>query len=324
VFRAPRRVSVETTEVREPGPGQALIRTEYSGISSGTEMLAYRGRLDPAMPVDETLGTLGGTFAYPFAFGYSCVGVVDGSESTARAGERVFAFHPHQDAFTIDEADAIPMGSADPRGATLLPLVETGLQVSLDAGARFGETVVVVGLGAVGVLVGAVLARSGVDVIGVDPEATRRDLADGFGLHAVGPDGARDAVMRATGGRGVGMVIEASGNAGALADALPLLAHEGTALVCSWYGTEPVPLPLGAEFHRRRLTIRSSQVSTIPAALQPTWDRARRRAEARRLLDELPVKLLATHEFPFERAPEAYAAIDRGEPGLIHAALRYR
>ena len=44
---------------------------------------------------------------------------------------------------------------------------------------------------------------------------------------------------------------------------------------------------------------------------------------ARALLDELPLGALATHEFPFERAADAYAAIDRGEPGLIHATLRY-
>ena len=94
-------------------------------------------------------------------------------------------------------------------------------------------------------------------------------------------------------------------------------------LVCSWYGTEPVPLPLGAEFHRRRLGIRSTQVSTIPAALAGVWDRARRRTVALGLMNELPLKLLATHEFPFEQASRAFRSIDRGEPGLIHAALRY-
>jgi hypothetical protein len=38
---------------------------------------------------------------------------------------------------------------------------------------------------------------------------------------------------------------------------------------------------------------------------------------------ELPLRELATDEFRFEQAAEAYAAIDRGRPGLLHAALRY-
>ncbi|MDP8955570.1 MAG: hypothetical protein M3N24_01225, partial [Actinomycetota bacterium] len=105
-------------------------------------------------------------------------------------------------------------------------------------------------------------------------------------------------------------------------DSLRLLRHEGTALVASWYGTKVVPLPLGADFHRRRLTIKSSQVSTISSSLAG-WDRPRRRAAARSLMEELPLELLATHEFSFEDASRAYAAIDEEEPGLIHAALRY-
>ena len=104
---------------------------------------------------------------------------------------------------------------------------------------------------------------------------------------------------------------------------LPLLAHEGEVLVCSWYGTKPVPLPLGADFHRRRLAIRSTQVSTIPSRLAAHWDRRRRRETARALLAELPLEPLATHEFPFDRAPDAYAAVAGDAPDLIHAALRY-
>ena len=42
-----------------------------------------------------------------------------------------------------------------------------------------------------------------------------------------------------------------------------------------------------------------------------------------RLMTELPLKLLATHEVPFERAGEAYAALDRRDEGLVHVALRY-
>jgi threonine dehydrogenase-like Zn-dependent dehydrogenase len=65
-------------------------------------------------------------------------------------------------------------------------------------------------------------------------------------------------------------------------------------------------------------------VSTIPARLAGIWTRDQRRATARHLLDELALQALATHVFPFEDAAAGYAAVDRGEPGLLHAAFDYR
>jgi threonine dehydrogenase-like Zn-dependent dehydrogenase len=287
-------------------------------------MLAYRGEVDPDLPLDETLGALAGTFAYPFGYGYSAVGEVERSRGSIAEGTLVFAFHPHQDVFTVGEADAVAVDGHDPRTAVLLPLVETALQACLDAGPRLGEHVAVLGLGCVGILTGALLARAGALLVGSEPDEERRAAAAAFGLESVSPHQVEAAVAGRTGGRGAGLVVEATGNPAALAGALRLAAHEGTVLVASWYGTKMAALPLGAEFHRRRLTIRSTQVSTIPAKLAGRWDRGRRRSAARDLLAELPLGALATHEFAFEHAADAYAAVDRGEPGLIHAALSYR
>src|SRR5262249_57560414 len=78
----------------------------------------------------------------------------------------------------------------------------------------------------------------------------------------------------------VPLVIDASGNPDAPVMALNMLAHEGTLLIASWFGTKPVVLPLGGAFHRRRLTIRSTQVSTVPARLSGTSTRPRRRRGA--------------------------------------------
>jgi 2-desacetyl-2-hydroxyethyl bacteriochlorophyllide A dehydrogenase len=323
-FVAPRRVELREVELPEPSEGRILVATEWSGISSGTELLAYRGEVDPELPLDETLGALAGTFAYPFRYGYSAVGRVVGPAAPFREGQRVFAFHPHQDRFVVDAREAVAVDDLDPRAATLYPMVETALQVCLDAGPRLGETAAVLGLGAVGVLVAALLGRTGAVVLGSEPEPARRAAAAAFGVRAVAPDELAAAVAAETGRRGADLVVEASGNPGALASALGLLAHEGTALVCSWYGTKPVPLPLGAAFHRRRLALLSTQVSTIPAALSARWDRGRRAELAWRLARELPLAVLATHGFPFEQAAEAYARADRMDDGLIHAALRYQ
>jgi 2-desacetyl-2-hydroxyethyl bacteriochlorophyllide A dehydrogenase len=298
--------------------GQVLLRTIYSGISTGTELLAYRGQLDPDLPIDETIGSLGGTFRYPFQYGYSCVAVVEQTRSSVRRGDVVFVFHPHEDLIVAAGGAVIPLGSVDAREATLYPYVETALQIALDAGAVLGDTVVVFGLGVVGMLTSALLQRAGARVMAVDPQADRREVAGRIGVPATAPDDLPTALDAP-----VPLVIESSGNPDALRQALPLLAHEGTALVASWYGTKAVTLPLGEEFHRRRLTIRSTQVSTIPARLADRWDVDRRRRQAVELLDELPLSALATHTFTFEAAADAYRALDAGEPGLVHAALRY-
>jgi 2-desacetyl-2-hydroxyethyl bacteriochlorophyllide A dehydrogenase len=321
-FAAPYVVELADVAVPEPGPGDVLVRAEFSGISGGTEMLAYRGELDSGIPRDETLGALAGSFEYPFTYGYSAVGTVEASRSDVGEGERVFAFHPHQTRFVVSAADVVPVGGLDPRAATLTPLVETALQITLDAGIRYSEVAAVLGLGPIGILTAMLLTRSGASVLASDPKPWRREAARACGIETVRPEELRDAVRAATWVRGADVVVEATGNPDALGESLGLLSTEGVAIVASWYGAKPVTLPLGAEFHRRRLEIRSSQVSMV-GGRAVRWDRRRRLETTRALLSELPLSLLSSHTFPFERAPDAYAALDRGDDGVVHVALSY-
>jgi 2-desacetyl-2-hydroxyethyl bacteriochlorophyllide A dehydrogenase len=321
-FVAPHQVEIAELVVPELGRGEVLVRSEFSGISGGTEMLAYRGELDSTVPKDEALASLAGSFEYPFTYGYSAVGTVEASRSDLAEGERVFAFHPHQTRFVVPALDVVSTGECEPRAATLFPLVETALQISLDTGIRYREVAAVVGLGPVGILAAVLLSRSGAVVVGSDPRPWRREAAEACGLEAVEPEALGDAVRAATRGRGADFVLDAAGNPAALGDSLGLLSTEGVAIVASWYGAKPVSLPLGAEFHRRRLELRSSQVSTI-GGRAVRWDRQRRLEATQTLLGELPLSLLASHTFAFERASDAYAALDRGDDGLIHVALAY-
>jgi threonine dehydrogenase-like Zn-dependent dehydrogenase len=306
---APRCVEIRELPTPRPAAGEVLVRTLRSGISSGTERLVYRGEVPAELALDHSIGALGDTFSYPFAYGYACVGEV------AESGQRVFAFHPHQDVFTAQAAELIPLPAIDPASATLYPLVETALQVTLDAGTGYRDRVIVLGGGVLGLLTGLLLQRSGWRPLIAEPQEWRRAIASSLGVSTAAP---ADLVMQE-----VPLVIDASGNPGAPAMALDMLAHEGTLLIASWFGTKPVVLPLGGAFHRRRLTIRSTQVSTIPARLSGTWTRSRRRQETAQLLPELPLAELCTHAFDFARAAEAFRAVDQGNPGLMHAVLTY-
>ena len=312
-FEAPSKVRVVEVTLPEPGPGDVVVDTAFSGISSGTETLAFRGRIDPQVALDESIGSLDGTFEFPFRYGYSCVGVVREGTGDLEPGRLVFCMHPHQSVLVRPRHEMLTLDDIDPRVATLLPMVETGLQISLDVDATTGP-VLVFGLGAVGILAGALLRRRGIDAIGVEPRSARRAAAAAFEIPTVEPGDVSD---------GVATVVECTGKPDVLAGALDLLEHEGTALVASWYGTKPVALPLGGAFHRRRLTIRSTQVSSIPRHLQDEWTFEKRTEAAVALMRELPLDALATHTFDLVDAQRAFEAADAGADGLIHAALSY-
>ena len=306
---APRRVEIRELPAPRPAAGEVLVRTLSSGISGGTERLVYRGEIPADLALDDTIDALGGTFSYPFAYGYACVGEV------AESGQRVFAFHPHQDVFTAQVSELVPLPAVDPAAATLFPLVETALQVTLDAGNGYRDRVIVLGAGVLGLLTGLLLRRAGWRPLIAEPLEWRRAIASSVGVSAAAPA----ELLKEE----VPLVIDASGNPEAPAMALNMLAHEGTLLIASWFGTKPVVLPLGGAFHRRRLTIRSTQVSTVPARLSATWTRSRRRQETVALITELPLAQLCSHVFAFGHAAEAFRAVDQGIPGLMHAVLDY-
>src|SRR5215475_4245120 len=306
---APRCVEIRELPAPQPAAGEVLVRTLYSGISGGTERLVYRGEIPADMELDDTIDALGGTFSYPFRYGYACVGEV------AESGQAVFVFHPHQDVFVAPASELIALPAIDPASATLFPLVETALQVTLDAGSGYRDRVIVLGAGVLGLLTSLLLQRSGWLPVLAEPQAWRRAMASSLGATTAAPEEvAKEKVP---------LVIDASGNPDAPAMALDMLAQEGTLLIASWFGTKPVVLPLGKAFHRRRLIIRSTQVSTVPAGLSGTWTQSRRRRESAELMTELPLAQLSTHVFAFDHAAEAFRAVDQGMPGLMHAVLDY-
>ncbi|QXQ11817.1 alcohol dehydrogenase catalytic domain-containing protein [Paeniglutamicibacter sp. Y32M11] len=100
------------------------------------------------------------------------------------------------------------------------------------AGLAAGQSVIVYGLGAVGLaaIMGAVLVGAGI-IIAIDPNTAKHELALAAGATAVGtPEQARELVAVAT-GDGVDVAIEASGSARVIAEALEMLTRGG-AVIC--------------------------------------------------------------------------------------------
>jgi NADPH:quinone reductase-like Zn-dependent oxidoreductase len=80
---APRCVEIREVPAPRPAAGEVLVRTVCSGISGGTERLVYRGEVPAELALDDTIDALAGTFSYPFAYGYACVGEI------AESGQQV-------------------------------------------------------------------------------------------------------------------------------------------------------------------------------------------------------------------------------------------
>jgi 2-desacetyl-2-hydroxyethyl bacteriochlorophyllide A dehydrogenase len=179
VFAAPRRIELVEEAVDGPPPGQALVRTLASAISAGTELLAFRGELPQDLALDDTLGALrGGTFAYPFCYGYASVGevrAVGPGVDVALTGRRVFGFVPHATLFAAPVADLVVVPDGlDAERAALLAHMETAVNLILDGAPLYGERVLVVGAGTVGLLTIALLARFPLAALAVSEPAPLR------------------------------------------------------------------------------------------------------------------------------------------------------
>src|SRR5207253_7004436 len=90
------------------------------------------------------------------------------------------------------------------------------------------------------------------------------------------------------------LTYELSGTPAALDQALAVTGFKGRVVIGSWYGDRRVDLDLGGAFHRSRMTLVSSQVSTIDPQWEGRWSRARRRDVAWRAVEEVrPSRLIS-------------------------------
>jgi 2-desacetyl-2-hydroxyethyl bacteriochlorophyllide A dehydrogenase len=327
-FPAAGVAEIRTEPLQSVGPNDARVRAVVSGLSAGSELLVYRGLAPDDLAPD--LPTVEGDFRLPIKFGYASVGTVvelGGAVDGLAVDDLVFVHHPHQTEYVVsaDFPVRLPKDLPVERGVFTANL-ETAATVVLDAHPRLEEAVLVVGQGVVGLLITMLLKRAGArPIIAVDLHERRRDAATRVGAdEALAPgDSLVQQVLELSGGRGVDVAIEASGSPAALQSCVDTAAFGGTVVVASWYGTREVTLALGGAFHRRRLRLVSSQVSTLDAALSPRWSRERRTDLVRSLLLELRLEDLISHRFPFSTAASAYDLLETKPEECLQVVLDY-
>ena len=334
-FRGDRRVEVRRETIAAPAEGQLLVGAICSGISSGTELLFFRGEVPEKMLADASIPALQESTGFPLRYGYALAGEVLAAGSTsleAWVGRKVFAFHPHESHFlaTPDQLHPIPSGIT-PENAVLLPNMETAVNLLLDGRPLLGERVLVLGQGIVGLLATFLLARYPLAaLVTADGDSARRNISRMLGAQSsLDPKQLSDPAAAifppeaAEGGGAADLIFELSGNPAALNLALARAGYDSRVVIGSWYGSKSAELDLGGRFHRNRIRLVSSQVSTLAPARRGRWDHARRLQLAWEMLALLPAAELITHHFPLEAAGEAYRMLDENPGEALQVVLTY-
>ena len=310
-IRSPGKGEIRDLVLPEPGPGEAVVRTLYSGVSRGTEAIVFRGGVPPNQHAIMRAPFQDGTFPGPVKYGYLNVGVVEQGPPEL-AGRTVFCLYPHQTRYVVPaSAVSVVPDDVPPGRAGLAGTEETAVNALWDAAPLVGDRIAVVGAGMVGCSVAGVLAGfPGGRVQLVDTDPSRAAVAEALGVEFAPPE-------RAAGG--CDLVVHASATEAGLARSLELLAPEGQVVELSWYGDRRVGVPLGEFFHSRRLTIRGSQVGAVPPSRRAGRTFADRLALALRLLANPAFDSLITGESPFAELPELMPRLAGGElPALCH------
>jgi len=350
--------AVEDVPAPAAGPGQLLISTTASLVSAGTErMLVDFGRanlLDKARQQPDkvaqvldkirtdglvaTIKSVQAKLDKPIPLGYSSAGVViavgEGVEGFS-VGDRVVSNGSHAEVVAVPSnlCAHIPDGVSD-ETASFTVVSAIALQGIRLAAPTLGETVVVIGLGLIGLVTVQILRANGCRVLGIDLDASRAALARELGALTCVPSAGEDPLavaMRATDGRGVDAVlITASTDSDEpVHQAAQMCRKRGRIVLVGVTG-----LKLSrADFFEKELTFQVS-CSYGPGRYDPAYEQAghdypigfvrwteQRNFEA--VLDLMAAGSLLTgplisHRFAIADAGQAYQVLAEGDPlGIV-------
>lgn len=339
VLTAIRQLAFEGIPPRAPGANEVVVRTLYSGISAGTELSQYRGT-SPFMNREWDAATRvfrdgGPSWTFPVRnLGYEEVGeiVAAGTAVTkVKAGDRVFGTWGHRSVHVMAEDDAaarLMPAAADPRIGIFSHIGAVALNGVHDARIRMGDLVVVFGLGVPGQIVAQAARASGATVVGVDPVASRRALAEALGADRTldpATQPVHEVIKGETGGRGADICIEVSGAPPALAEAMRTVAYASRVVAMGFFQGEARGLHLGDEFHHNRIELVSSQISGVAPDASHRWTKLRLWQAAVRLQHEGRLNLLPliTDTVTFSEAPALFERLDKGDPAILQSVLRF-
>ncbi|RRB00884.1 bi-domain-containing oxidoreductase [Larkinella rosea] len=341
--------------------GQVLIQTRRTLVSLGTERMLVefsRGSLiskarqqpDRVKQVLEkirtdglipTLETVFNKLDQPLPLGYCNVGEVVGvgeGVTDLAVGDRVASNGHHAEVVCVPRnlVARVPDGVSDDE-AVFTVIGSIGLQGVRLLNPTLGETVVVIGLGLIGLLTADLLRLNGCRVIGLDVDEKKLELARSRGIIALNPTAGTDpvkAVLALTQGIGTdGVVITASSKSDELISQAARMSRKRGRIVL----VGVIGLNLSrAEFYEKELTFQVScsygpgrydemyeqQGSDYPLPFV-RWTQNRNFQTILQLLEtgQLNVKSLITEVVPLQQFDQIYNGISHS--ASIASLLRY-
>lgn len=339
-----------------PGPKQLLIRTSRSLVSAGTERMLVEfgqaGWLEKArsqpdkvkMVIDKiktdgllpTIEAVQNKLDQPLALGYCNVGTVLEAGSQIGGfvlGDRVASNGKHAQVVCVpgNLCTKIPDSVNDDEAAFTV-IGSIALQGIRLANPTLGETVVVTGLGLIGLIAVQLLKANGCRVIGIDIDPLKLKLAEQFGAEVIDVSNGQspvDAAMTYSRGRGVdAVIITASSQSNDLVHQAALMSRKrGRIILVGVVGLELSR----ADFYEKELSFQVS-CSYGPGRYDVSYEERgndypvgfvrwteQRNFEA--VLDmmasgRLDVKPLISHRYALENANQAYELITSNESSL--------
>lgn len=347
-FTGPRQVRVaEEPAAALPADG-VRVRTRYSGISTGTELTAYRGT-NPYLvrswnPVERLFNDGASGLEYPVGgWGYSEVGVVTevGPEAAALSGtpavgDAVWGIWGHRSEAVLPAARLAHrtlLDGLDPLAATFGRVGAVALNAVLAADLHLGELVTVFGQGVLGLLVTRLATLSGAAVVAVDALPQRLDRAREFGaVEAIDARAGQVAerVRELSAGHrngyvGADVAIDMSGAYPALHEAIRTVGPGGRVVAAGFYQGDASGLRLGEEFHHNRVSIVCSQIGGVPQSLNQRWDEDRmQRVFLRHVAaGAVDATALVSHVLPAADAAWAYQLLDEHPADALQVVLEF-
>lgn len=270
---APYQVKILTYEQKEPGPHEVLVQTEIASGKHGTTTGIFDGGVWHGHTFSPEIGYFQQTSApeknthviseeRPMNSGTSGVGVVSavGSAVTRwQVGERVFGPMDIRELNSCHEDRLYALGDIKVETALCIEPAYVAFHCIRESPVRYGDTVAVVGLGAIGLLtVEMARAAGAAKIFAIDPLPNRRAWAAENGADVVFDPTEGDVAQQlrdANDGDGVDIAIEISGSYRALDTALKIVRMCGTLCSAGFYKGDAQGLFLGRDWHHKRLNL---------------------------------------------------------------------
>lgn len=295
-----KKIEVISKDLSAPVDGQVLIKTYQSSIC-GTDRNIYNGILPPGLKFPITLlGHEGGGTVVEVGRGvrkYKMGDRVMSCKNNGTFAEYFLALE--ENLHPIPREMEMDLGClGEPLACVMYSIFNSGVQI--------GDTVVVMGLGFAGQLMVQGARRKGATtVIGIDPLAGKRNLAERLGADQVFDPGVPDsekAILDLTRGTGVDVVFEAAGTEASMNMATRVLKKNGILVLYSWV-MEPVQLHM-SRWHDDAIHIKTTCVMHVNTPFE-------RLAWFDRLLapywkGQIEVRPLLTGPFPLKEIPKAF------------------